>query len=118
MSDEEEGYQLLETIKIHGELIHKWPCIDIGPAKLFFKPREYECGGFDAMVVEWVSSDDKGEWFVVTWEATAFFDGVRHLNLKDGYLNYPNILRQLEIMKKLRELEEKYCRLDNIDKSV
>lgn len=52
----------------------------------------------------------------VIYHGSAYFDGVRHLymNMNDdlGYIYYPCLETQIEILKALRELELKYCDLN------
>lgn len=73
---------------------------------------------FYAMAVEFVSGVDgpgsgDGVWecddilVSVILEATAFFDGVRHLDCGDVY--YPNMLSLITIMQKLIEIEAEVC---------
>lgn len=84
-----------------------------------------EDGYFKAHAVEVVTSetDDSGlQWgdestvVQTIFVATAYFDGVRHLEFNrnggdmDGYLYYPKMVDLIAMLQKVRELEIGHCR--------
>ena len=108
--------KLLKDIRVDGSPIDDWtqePLEDGDMSHLLlYKPRDYEHGGFDAVVLEWKYSDDSGNRYSIAIEMIAYFDGVRHINFwpeDDGYSNYPPIALLPKIFTRVRELEMRYC---------
>lgn len=84
---------------------------------IFYMPHAGDRYGFVFLCIERITfsthdenwADDEQSKY--SWYGIAYFDGLRHIFLSDnGYLNYPDIDMQIEILTELKKLDEKYCR--------
>jgi len=112
-------------------LVCDWVYVDVPDTwiRLYYKPHESEDmgSGFDFYAAERVSIEINKETETNEWhkdycmvecffEGVAYFDGIRHLFYgsektgNEGYHYYANIESTIEALKRLRELELKYCR--------
>lgn len=115
--------ELLELMEMRsGKLLKKCEiAVQSGDYRLYVDRFQ---DGFYAMAVEWCSSSASFDdhWLCPSCEveqifiATAYSDGVRHLEFNRGagdmagYIGYPSIERLMAMLSKVRELELELCR--------
>lgn len=116
-------YFTLEDAKFEDkEKVMKWEYVQYEDFFVFYKSYDDEIGtGFKFMTLQIFGIVNDNPLFhpenlaeILYW-GYAMFDGIRHFYLGSdktknyGYLNYPNIVNQINILKIIRELEIKYC---------
>lgn len=125
----EEYLKLKELFFNSNERVCDFPFIDIKGhnARVYYKPKEDDGMGFVFYAVEIVGYVNNEETMDDKWHpdytsiscvysGRGFFDGIRHLYIGDeatdsvGYLYCPNIQTNIEILKVIDELGNKYCR--------
>jgi len=111
---------LLKHARYHNEeTIYNWKYIDLDLVRIYYLPFE-EKGGFKFYVLKHVGGTHEGfdlDNTVVAcrYEGIALHDGIRHLYMGSeqhdnyGYQYCPSMQSNIEIFKKLKELEEKHC---------
>lgn len=76
--------------------------------------------GFHLVAVDWCCGEccekigGPEDWYEITCEVTAYFDGVRHLYFcpkTGGYSNYPSTDYLVELFQLIQKLEKEYCKV-------
>lgn len=109
---------LLSEIYLDNKPLLEYPYIKVTGWRIFYKIHD-TCNGFTAKVVSFGSCPSDSEPFLGDTEIldyieiTAYFDGVRHLEIRRndgdtaGYLYYPSGLS--DVLNEINKLQDKYC---------
>lgn len=111
------------TIEIVDSFVKDWEVLYESSdhnKRLYVKSRN-KGEGFEAVAVEFASGsgDYKDSWWddtklavVIIFEATAYYDGIRHIEwypLDEGYTNYPGVGDIAEMLQILSNKEKQEC---------
>lgn len=116
-NDHDTEYKIEELIlKVTDKELLKVTCEDVQSFTLHYAIFA-EGNGFRFVASKMVTEDDDGKWYEIIAEGVAYFDGLRHLHLRqsnenpqwNGYHNYPDVCSYIALFTRLRELEVQYC---------
>ena len=132
----EEGCNFIDIL-MNKKKVSEWGFIEIDPdsIRIYYNPySDKEPQGFDFYVVEFVSVNVGGDYtkfdthygnpsLIVQcmFQGIVYWDGLRHLNMgdeqtdNDNYLYYANTMTISKIFKELRNLELKYCDVEQLE---
>lgn len=106
---------LIDKIESDGRPIQDWTReeLDGYGTLLFYESIEPELNGFRFCATRMIAESGENRWYRVMAEGYGFFDGLRHIwwhPAEAGYEFYPVLEQSILILRRLVELEQKFCR--------